>query len=101
MRVKLAYDYDETLVELTETPKERDVEFEIRLHDDEAWERLKEIQRFFEANEVYTDALFYPFANRRMRAIVRRDYYEDFILSLMKHRLLTRVEWTSPPADAR
>lgn len=99
--MKLAYAYDEAFVEIKETPKERDIEFEILLRDDAGWQRLKDVQRFFESNEVYTDVLFYPFANRRMQAIVRRDYYEDFILSLLKHRLLIRAEWTSPPIDAK
>lgn len=91
--MKLAYAYENEVMELTETPNGKDVEFDIRLRGEENWKRMKEVQHRFEANEIYTDAMFYPYENFRMRAIVRHDYYTDFILELMKHRLLTRVEW--------
>lgn len=91
--MKLVYAYDKEVIELTETPKEKDVEFDIRLLGEEAWQRMKEVKRLFEDNDVYTDVLFYPFENRRMQAIVRRDYYEDFILELLKQRLLVKAEW--------
>lgn len=91
--MKLDYTYDYQVMELTETPNGKDVEFELRLLSEDNWKRIKEVQKRFESDEVYTDVLFYPYENFRIRAIVRHDYYTDFILELMKHRLLTKVEW--------
>lgn len=91
--MKLTYAYENEVMKLTETPNDADVEFELHMLSEEHWKRMKEVQKRFESDEVYTDVLFYPYENFRIRAIVRHDYYTDFILELMKHRLLTRVEW--------
>lgn len=42
---------------------------------------------------MYTVVLFYAYANHEYRVIVRRDYYVDFLLEMMKHRLLRSAEW--------
>lgn len=58
-------------------------------------DKIKQVKKLFEDNEVYTDVLFYAYGNHEYRVIVRRDYYTDFVLALMKHhRLLQSVEWT-------
>lgn len=31
---------------------------------------------------------------QQFKVVVRKDFYLDFILALLKHQLLTRVEWT-------
>jgi hypothetical protein len=42
---------------------------------------------------VYTDVLFYAYPDQTYKVIVRRDYYVEFVLELMKHKLLQSVEW--------
>lgn len=93
MRLKLRYTYNDSIMVLDEMPNEADIEFEVQIKDDRYWAGMKAVQRFFEENEVYTDVLFYPFENRKFRIIVREDHYAAFILCLMKHQLLDKVEW--------
>lgn len=90
----LTYTFDENAIEITETANGPDVEFHIHVLGDAAMDqRVKDIQHDFEHNTVLTDVLFYAFHNHHYQFIVRQDYYEAFILSLMKHRLLTSVTW--------
>ncbi|GLX67263.1 hypothetical protein [Paenibacillus glycanilyticus] len=93
--MKLVYHYDPRILTMEESANEEDIEFTLGLLDDheDMVPRLKAVRRHFEDNEVYTDALFYSFPDHRYSAIVRRDYYTDFVLQLMKHRIVTRVEW--------
>lgn len=89
----LTYRHNKDVIQINETPNDADVEFEIRILAEENWEGMKELQRTFEENRVYTDVLFYPYENHHYRVIVRRDYYVDFILGMLKHHLLESAEW--------
>ncbi|HZG78104.1 MAG TPA: hypothetical protein VEZ72_19790 [Paenibacillus sp.] len=88
----LLYAYDEAAVDIRETANEADVEFRIRLltAPPEAMEAIRET---FDDNRVHTDVLVYPYPDRDYRVIVRKDYYERFVLELMRMKLLRRVEW--------
>lgn len=94
MGMKLTYRFNKDDVHISETPNDVDIEFEIRIMEAKYWAGMKELQRTFEENRVYTDVLFYPFENHHYRVIVRQDYYIDFILGLMKHHLVESVEWS-------
>lgn len=94
----LEYRYDPSIIQITESVNEQDAEFRIRLLKEEPYlARLKQIRRFFEDNDIYTDALFYVYKNHEYGAIVRKEYYVDFVLALMKHQLLQSVEWKPSP----
>ncbi|WP_282939145.1 hypothetical protein [Paenibacillus sp. RC67] len=90
----LAYTYDEQQIELSETANEGDVEFRIRVIGNESFDQeMKAVQNDFEHNEVLTDVFFYAYKDHSYQFIVRQDYYTDFILALLKHRILRSVEW--------
>ncbi|MNR00441.1 hypothetical protein D3C85_1162120 [compost metagenome] len=90
----LTYTYDEKALTLTEMVNGNDIEFRIHILGDASLDkRVKDIQHDFEHNHVITDVLFYAFKNHDYQFIVRQDFYDAFILSLMKHRLLTSVTW--------
>jgi ssRNA-specific RNase YbeY (16S rRNA maturation enzyme) len=91
--MRLTYRFNEAVIQLIETPNEADAEFDIRILAENKWDGMKEIQKKFEENSVYTDVLFYPYENHRYQVIVRQDYYVDFVLELLKHQLLEKVEW--------
>ncbi len=93
--MRLAYRYNKAVIEISETPNEADVEFYIKPLTEEKWLEMKQLQRFFEDNSVYTDVLFYVYENNNIRVIVRRDYYVDFVLGLMSRQLLESVEWVN------
>lgn len=91
----LFYEYDHNIVQVNEIENGNDVEFRIHILQEVPYlNRLKKVQKEFEENSVYTDVLFYIYANHEYRVIVRRDYYDDFVLELMKQRLLQSVKWT-------
>lgn len=90
----LIYEYDHNVIRVNETDNGNDVEFRIHILQEEPYlDGIKNVQREFEDNDVYTDVLFYIYANHEYRVIVRKDYYDDFILELMKQRLLQSVKW--------
>ncbi|MBD0379494.1 hypothetical protein [Paenibacillus sedimenti] len=91
----LIYTYNDKEVEISETANGQDVEFRIRVIGEGSMDkRIKEVQQDFEHNSVLTDVLFYAYLNHEYQFIVRQDYYSEFILSLMKHRILISVTWT-------
>lgn len=93
--LQLKYDFDPKEMLILETEGDSDVEFEIKFIGDPSIAlRLKEVQKKFAENDVYTDALFYLYEDQRHKIIVRKEYYIDFIMALMKYQLLTRVEWS-------
>ncbi|MGM0881575.1 MAG: hypothetical protein ACQEXQ_11140 [Bacillota bacterium] len=91
----LKYEYDHNVIQVNEIENGNDVEFRIHILQEEPYlDRIKKVQKEFEENSVYTDVLFYIYTNHEYRIIVRRDYYDDFVLELMKQRLLQSVKWT-------
>jgi hypothetical protein len=94
----LTYCFDENVIRISETANNDDTEFRIRIIQERPYlEAMKEVQKEFEHNRVYTDVLFYLYPNHEFHAIVRKDYYAEFVLELMKHRLLQKVEWILAP----
>jgi hypothetical protein len=90
----LTYTFDETAIELIETANDQDVEFRIHVLGDATMDqRVRDVQHDFDHNHVMTDVLFYAYHDHKYQFIVRKDYYEAFILSLMKHHILTSVTW--------
>ncbi|MBD3917497.1 hypothetical protein H8B09_01925 [Paenibacillus sp. PR3] len=90
----LTYAFNPDIIYITESNNDGDVEFFIRfVVEAPHLEKFKEVQHYFEDNEVYTDALFYAYENHEYRVIVRSDYYVEFVLQLMKHRLVEQVQW--------
>ncbi|WP_217596708.1 hypothetical protein [Cohnella sp. GbtcB17] len=91
----LNYSYDEAALRIGESANENDVEFHIALSTDDPsiLAGLKRVRQEFDENRVYTDVLFYHYPNHEYKVIVRKDYYVDFVLELMKQRVLRSVEW--------
>lgn len=81
-------------MDISEAQVANDFEFNIRILAEPHYETMKLIQKNFEeANDVITDVFVYPYTNHEYRIVVRKDFYEDFILQLFKYQLLTKVEW--------
>ena len=91
--MELKYQYNKEIIRISEIPNDPDVEFDITIIAEKYWAGMKELQRKFEDNAVHTDVLFYPYENHHYKVIVRKDYYAEFIIELMKHQLLESVEW--------
>lgn len=90
----LTYQFDPDVIQIQEKTNDKDVEFEIRVVNEESLvQELRGIRKWFETNDVHTDVLFYGYPDRTFKVIVRHDYYVEFVLELMKHRLLRSVEW--------
>lgn len=91
----LTYEFDKAAVDIRETANENDIEFTIRLLKEFPEPNpMKLVQHTFEHDEVLTDALFYAYPNQEYKAIVRKDFYDDFVLELMRRGLLTCVRRT-------
>lgn len=91
----LTYTYQTNTIQITETELNEDVEFQLTIHEPEVHcQNLKKVQQYFDDNKVYTDAMFYTFQDHKYKIVVRKDYYVDFVLTLMKFRLVEAVSWT-------
>ncbi|MFC0215400.1 hypothetical protein ACFFK0_23690 [Paenibacillus chartarius] len=90
----LKYEIHEEVVQIEEKPNGNDTEFHIHILEPElCLPKIREIQTHFDENRVHTDVLFYALGDRHYQVIVRADYYEEFVLQLMRHRLLRSVKW--------
>lgn len=91
--MKLVYEWNPDIMDIQEIEVMNDIEFSIRVLSPSFFTTMKHIQNIFETNDVITDVFVYTYSDHEYRVVVRKDYYGDFILQLMKCRLLTKVEW--------
>lgn len=91
--MKLIYEWNQHVIDISEVEVMNDIEFSIKILSPPHFEDMRSIERIFESNDVITDVLVYTYSDHEYHVIVRKDYYGDFILQLMKYRLLTKVEW--------
>lgn len=92
--MRLHYQWDTRAANFQENENGTDTEFRIQLlREHPHVETMRLVQKHFEANEIHTDVLFYVYPDHQYQVIVRKDYYNDFLLELMKHRLLLSLEW--------
>ena len=90
----LNYTYDPGIIEIHESTNEQDVEFRIRaLGGDHVDAAIKRVQQRFEQNSILSDVYSYVYKNHEYQFIVRQDFYVEFILALMRYRLVQRVQW--------
>lgn len=91
--MRVEYKYDEKLLELKETANGDDIEFSIILLDSELKKRLTKVRAFFEENKTLTDILYYIHPNNRYQVIVRKDFYNEFLIQLFRQKLLLEIKW--------
>lgn len=91
--MRIAYEYDEKLLLIQENPNEDDIEFHLSFFDSDIKKKIGPIQEYFNQNSITTDILIYSHPNNQLQVIVRRDFYDDFILQLFKHQLLLKLKW--------
>lgn len=90
----LKYEYNSEIIQIKESVNEKDIEFQIRFTDGVKYDGvIKRIRDFFDHNDTYTDVMFNIYANYEYQVFVRKDFYTDFILALMKYQLIEKVEW--------
>ncbi|WP_166243067.1 MULTISPECIES: hypothetical protein [Bacillaceae] len=91
--MKVLYKYDEKLLDLKETANGDDIEFSINLHNSEFKKNLKKVREFFEENKVLTDIHYYIHPNNKYQVIVRKDFYNEFLIQLFRQELLQEIKW--------
>jgi hypothetical protein len=91
--MRMLYKYNETKIVLNQSQNGDDVEFNLTLLDKEMKKQLVKVKEFFAENSITTDLLVYTHSDKRIQIIVRKDFYQDFILQLFKHHLLDEVKW--------
>ncbi|MFB9326497.1 hypothetical protein ACFFSY_11290 [Paenibacillus aurantiacus] len=90
----ITYSFDENLIEMKEKRDGAETEFRIRLLQAEPFVgRMRNIQRQFEDNEDYTDALFYVYPDQAYKIIVQDEHYADFLTELFKAKLIQSLAW--------
>lgn len=80
-------------VEIEEKTNQDDYAFYLKIEDEDLRQAYFKVRAFFENDRLYTDVLFYTHQDHRFEAIVRKDYYIDFLLALFKHQLIINMKW--------
>lgn len=91
--MKVAYKFDEKLLDLKETANGEDIEFSIILFNSELKKSLKKVREYFEENKVLTDIHYYIHPNNNYQVIVRKDFYNEFLIQLFRQQLLKEIVW--------
>ncbi|MFJ7727944.1 hypothetical protein ACIQXV_17590 [Neobacillus sp. NPDC097160] len=91
--MKVAYKFDEKLLDLNETANGEDIEFSIILFNSELKKSLKKVREYFEENKVLTDIHYYIHPNNNYQVIVRKDFYNEFLIQLFRQQLLKEIVW--------
>ena len=91
--MKLKYEFNKELLSITEKVNEEDIEFAIVFKNEKFAEKLEKVHQYLDLNEVHTDALFFTNKEGSNQIIVKKDYYEDFMLQLFKQQFLELVKW--------
>ncbi|MGG1676007.1 hypothetical protein ACIFOT_09710 [Neobacillus sp. NRS-1170] len=91
--MKTEYKYNEQLLKITETVNGDDIEISITLIDSELKKNLKKVRDFFDENKVISDIYYYIHPNNKYQIIVRKDFYNEFIIQLFRQQLLKEIKW--------
>ncbi|PFP30309.1 hypothetical protein COJ96_06250 [Bacillus sp. AFS073361] len=91
--MKVEYKYNEQFLELKETPNGEDFEFTLTLVDNKWKKKIEEIREYFDTNNILTDIHFYIHPNNRFQIIVRKDFYNEFIIQLFKQQIVEKIKW--------
>jgi hypothetical protein len=91
--MKVEYKYDAQLLEIKETTNGDDLEFTITLLDNQLKKGLKLVREYFEENKILTDIHYYIHPNNRYQIIVRKDFYNEFLIQLFRQGLLQEIKW--------
>lgn len=91
--MKVEYKYNEQFLELMETPNGEDFEFTLTFVDNKWKKKIEEIREYFDTNNILTDIHFYIHPNNRFQIIVRKDFYNEFIIQLFKQQIVEKIKW--------
>jgi hypothetical protein len=91
--MKVEYKYDAQLLEIKETTNGDDLEFTITLLDNQLKKGLKLVREYFEENKILTDIHYYIHPNNKYQIIVRKDFYNEFLIQLFRQQLLQEIKW--------
>jgi len=91
----LHYRYNDRDIDIRETRDDSDdIEFLIHVRNEKHYlAALRAVRSFFEDNRDYTDVLFYSYPDHSYKVIVHQEHETDFLLALLKHRIVEALEW--------
>ncbi|MBT2700212.1 hypothetical protein ACSU6B_23845 [Neobacillus sp. C211] len=91
--MKVEYKYNEQLLDLKETANGDDFEFTLTFVENKWKKKIEEIRGYFDSNNILTDIHFYIHPNNRFQIIVRKDFYNEFIIQLFRQQIVKEIKW--------
>ncbi|QIZ06954.1 hypothetical protein HFZ78_09810 [Priestia megaterium] len=91
--MKVNYRYDEQILDLKETANDDDFEFTLTFVDNNWKKKVEKIREYFDENNILTDIHFYIHPNNRFQIIVRKDYYNEFLIQLFSQQIVKEIKW--------
>jgi hypothetical protein len=91
--MKATYKYDKQFLSLEETLNGEDFEFTLTFVEKNWRKKIEKIREHFDANNILTDIHFYIHPNNRFQVIVRKDFYNEFIIELFRQQIVQEIKW--------
>jgi len=91
--MKATYKYDKQFLSLEETSNGEDFEFILTFVEKNWRKKIEKIREHFDANNILTDIHFYIHPNNRFQVIVRKDFYNEFIIELFRQQIIQEIKW--------
>lgn len=92
--IMLHYRFNPDEISLMEKRNGDDFEFVVNiLNTDKHLNNFHQLRDHFNNNHIYTDVIFHARSDHEFRIIVRSDQYVDFIIYMLKYKLITQAEW--------
>lgn len=91
--MKVAYTFNKQFLDLNEAVNGEDFEFSLTFFDNTFKKKIEKIREHFDTNSILTDILFYIHPNNRYQIIVRKDFYNEFIIELFRQQIVQEIKW--------
>jgi hypothetical protein len=91
--MKVEYRYDEQFLKIMEIANEDDFEFTLTFVDNNGKKKIEKIREYFDENNILTDIHIYIHPNNRYQIIVRKDFYNEFIIQLFRQQIVQDIKW--------
>jgi hypothetical protein len=91
--MKVVYKFNKQLIDLQETVNGEDFEFTLTFFNKDWKRKMENIREHFDSNTILTDIHLYIHPNNKIQVIVRKDFYDEFIIQLFRQQLVQEIKW--------
>ncbi|MEH7306581.1 hypothetical protein [Neobacillus drentensis] len=91
--MNIAYKFNDQILDLKEEVNGDDFEFTLTFFDNNWKKEIEKIREYFNSNTILTDIHIYIHPNNKIQIIVRKDFYNEFLIQLFRQQLVQEIKW--------